>query len=81
MRNLALLALASGCGELREALANILELGDPRARASVQRLEDTPQTCRGRRRGRRVRNAHCYACVRREIREILEAFPEVEAGH
>ncbi|MEM7608438.1 MAG: serine/threonine-protein kinase [Myxococcota bacterium] len=71
LRAVADLELASNCAEYREALTAIEELGDARARASVQRMEDAPRI---RRRRRRV---HAYACVRRQIQSILNSFPEM----
>lgn len=69
MRGVAILETSQTCGERREALEGLIEIGSGLGRPSIQRWEDAS---RCRRRGRRV---HCYACVRGKIREALEVLP------
>lgn len=67
VRGIAEIETAQGCAEFRSALTHLLESPDPRARPTVERMEGAD---RCRRRGRRI---HCYACVRNQIREFLDA--------
>ena len=64
----------TGCGNLRDALARIREVGDPRLRPVVERYNQRP------RRGCGVRRrADCIRCIRGDLRETLDALPESAA--
>jgi hypothetical protein len=69
VRRMAYLQLAKTCSEKRDEIAQLAEIGDPRALPLLVRLAQKPRSGCGRK-----HREDCFACLRKPLEELIDVL-------